>query len=70
MALPSTFTLSLFSDGILEILPPQNLTDKEQYLLQLFADRPESMQALSKAFKLDDVKDAPDDIAVLMISKR
>ncbi|CAH0990519.1 Regulator of RpoS [Sinobacterium norvegicum] len=70
ISLPPSFTLSLFSDGILEILPPKNLTDKEQYLLQLFTNRPESMQQLSRAFKLDEVKDAPDDIAVLMISKR
>jgi serine phosphatase RsbU (regulator of sigma subunit) len=31
--LPDTFTLALFSDGILEILPPVELVDKEQMLL-------------------------------------
>ena len=36
ITLPESFMLSIFSDGILEILPPKNLIDKEQYFLDVF----------------------------------
>ncbi len=67
--LPKQFTLSLFSDGILEILPPKNLADKETHLLSLLSPAPKDITALEKVFCLDDIADAPDDIAVLMITK-
>ncbi|MDP5071872.1 MAG: serine/threonine-protein phosphatase, partial [Congregibacter sp.] len=35
--LPATFMLALFSDGILEILPPKNLVDKEAFFLDVFS---------------------------------
>ena len=36
--LPKTFSLVVFSDGVLEILPPKDLIAKEEHLLQLLGD--------------------------------
>ncbi|ROS04811.1 response regulator receiver domain-containing protein [Sinobacterium caligoides] len=69
LQLPNTFTLNLFSDGILEILPPPDLMAKEAYLLNLFSGEPKDMAELSQLLALDTVEEAPDDIAVLMIVK-
>lgn len=67
--LPDKWTLALFSDGILEILPPKELADKEQALLDMLASHPETIDELAGTLGLDSVKDAPDDIAVLMVSR-
>jgi serine phosphatase RsbU (regulator of sigma subunit) len=68
--LPDSFMLALFSDGILEILPPKNLIEKEKYFLQVFEQTSESPEELVTRLGLDRVETAPDDIAALFISKR
>lgn len=68
--LPDSFMLALFSDGILEILPPKNLIEKEKYFLQVFEQTANSPQELVTRLGLDRVETAPDDIAALFISKR
>lgn len=68
--LPSSYLLALFSDGILEILPPQNLIEKEKHFLQVFEQSSPSAEAVVTKLGLDQVEDAPDDIAALFISKR
>jgi len=68
--LPESFMLALFSDGILEILPPKNLIEKEKYFLDVFEQTSESPQQLVTRLGLDRVETAPDDIAALFISKR
>lgn len=68
--LPASFTLALFSDGILEILPPKNLIDKEAYFLEVFEQMQSTPEELVKRLGLDNVEAAPDDIAALFISKR
>lgn len=68
--LPSSFMLALFSDGILEILPPKNLIEKEKYFLQVFEQTSDSPEELVTKLGLDQVDTAPDDIAALFISKR
>jgi serine phosphatase RsbU (regulator of sigma subunit) len=68
--LPESFMLALFSDGILEILPPKNLIEKEKYFLQVFEQAADSPQELVTSLGLDRVETAPDDIAALFISKR
>ena len=70
LSLPDTFMLALFSDGILEILPPANLIEKEQFFLDVFRRTDESPTALVKRLGLDTVDTAPDDIAALFLSKR
>jgi len=68
--LPGSFMLALFSDGILEILPPQNLIEKEKYFLNVFEQTANSPEELVTRLGLDQVETAPDDIAALFISKR
>ena len=70
MDLPGSFMLALFSDGILEILPPKNLIEKEKYFLDVFEQSADSPQDLVTRLGLDRVETAPDDIAALFISKR
>lgn len=68
--LPDSFMLALFSDGILEILPPKNLIDKEAYFLEVFEQAADSPEELVTRLGLDHVDTAPDDIAALFLSKR
>jgi serine phosphatase RsbU (regulator of sigma subunit) len=68
--LPDSFMLALFSDGILEILPPDNLIDKERYFLEAFDHTSDSPLDVVHMLGLDRVETAPDDIAALFISKR
>ena len=70
LELPARFTLALFSDGILEILPPQSLIEKEKYFLNVFDEAAESPEVLAHRLGLNTVETAPDDIAALFISKR
>ena len=68
--LPEKFMLALFSDGILEILPPQNLIEKEQYLLKVFEEHyTEGGQQILQHLGAEGVTDAPDDIAALFVSR-
>jgi sigma-B regulation protein RsbU (phosphoserine phosphatase) len=68
--LPDSFMLALFSDGILEILPPKNLIEKEKYFLDVFEQTADSPAELVTRLGLDNVETAPDDIAALFLSKR
>jgi serine phosphatase RsbU (regulator of sigma subunit) len=68
--LPESFMLAVFSDGILEILPPKNLVEKESYFLDVFEQTAETPADLVTRLGLDTVDTAPDDIAALFISKR
>ena len=70
LELPSAFMLALFSDGILEILPPKNLVDKEAYFLDVFARTADSPEDLAEQLGLESAETAPDDIAALFVSKR
>ncbi|MEH6549988.1 MAG: SpoIIE family protein phosphatase [Pseudomonadales bacterium] len=67
--LPEKFTLCMFSDGILEILPPKELMDKERYLIDRLQDSPAGIEELIQRFGVNEVKELPDDVAVLMVSK-
>jgi serine phosphatase RsbU (regulator of sigma subunit) len=67
--LPSRFALTLFSDGILETIAADGLLAKEQLLLSKLAAGYESMDGVVDTLQLQSVQDAPDDIAVLLVSK-
>ncbi len=67
--LPEKFSLTLFSDGILEILPQLSLAEKEAYLLDTLKDGLMTLDQIIGRLGLDNVQDAPDDIAVMTISK-
>jgi serine phosphatase RsbU (regulator of sigma subunit) len=70
LALPQAFMLAQFSDGILEILPPKSLVDKETFFLDVFSQTADTPEELVSRLGLDSADTAPDDIAALFISKR
>ena len=70
LELPAAFMLALFSDGILETLPPQNLVEKEAFFLDVFARTADTPEELVSRLGLDSAATAPDDIAALFLSKR
>ena len=68
--LPDIFMLSIFSDGILEILPTSDLISKESCFLEKFARSVVPSDDLIKSLGLLDARPAPDDIAGLFISRK
>lgn len=69
MVLPPKAVLTLFSDGILEVLTPKGVIAKEQFLLEALEDGPETADDVINTFQLDSIEEAPDDIAVLVVSR-
>ncbi len=67
MALPvgKPFSLIAFSDGVLEILPPENLIEKERYLLSLMSTSPTTISNITQLLQLEGIASLPDDIAIL-----
>lgn len=69
MQLPEKAVLTLFSDGILEVLNPKGVIAKEQYLLEALEDGPATADDVINTFQLNSIGEAPDDIAVLVVSR-
>lgn len=67
--LSDDFSITLYSDGVLEILEQDSLQKKEAFLVQMANDNPVSISAISEALGLSEIKDAPDDIAIMTISR-
>ena len=65
--LPKGFKITVFSDGILEILPEMSLSDKEKLLLEVVSRHEDSIDSLLMSFCLDRYDNLPDDIAVLRV---
>lgn len=65
--LPKDFSLVVFSDGILEILPPKDLIDKEARLPELLTESSGDLTEISARLGLDTLATAPDDIAILTL---
>ncbi|WP_312905015.1 two-component system response regulator RssB [Stutzerimonas nitrititolerans] len=69
MVLPERFSLTLLSDGILDLLPGDTLKDKESALPELVAGAGGTLEGLRGAFGLAALHDMPDDIALLVLSR-
>lgn len=67
--LADDFQLHIFSDGILEVMEADNLSEKESMLLAACAKRYDCVTDLLTSLGADDVDEAPDDIAVLSVSR-
>jgi len=67
--LPDSCSLVLFSDGILEVVEGNNLLEKEKSLLQLLSDTNGSVDEVCRRIENLNITDAPDDIALLSISR-
>lgn len=68
--LPEKFSLMVFSDGILEILPEQDLIEKEKTLLDIVKDNADSLESLIGSFGIKEMEMVPDDIAILKIESQ
>ncbi|WCE09519.1 two-component system response regulator RssB [Pseudomonas sp. JBR1] len=69
MALPERFSLTLFSDGIFDLLPGDNLKEKEHSLPDYVRRAGGTLAGLSEALDLASVTEMPDDIALLVLSR-
>ncbi|GLO15555.1 fused response regulator/phosphatase [Pseudomonas putida] len=67
--LPPTFSLSLMSDGILDLLPGDTLKDKEAALPEIVKAAGGSLDGLRQRFGLATLGEMPDDIALLVLSR-
>ncbi len=69
--LPETFSLGLFSDGMLELFPPGDLAEKENMLLDMMRGEPKTITDMVEQFGLglDDETETPDDIAILLVTR-
>lgn len=69
MELPPSFSLTLLSDGILDLLPGDTLKDKERVLPEMVETAGGSLNGLRKVFGLAELAEMPDDIALLVLSR-
>jgi len=65
--LPEAFSLVMFTDGIMGVLPQEGLLEKEQGLLEMLDTACTSLPAISKKLALDGIKNPDDDIGILVI---
>ena len=71
VSLPQCFQLAMFTDGILETLPGDDLLAREQFLLSRFqgVTAPLNLDDLAQRLNLDCSCEAPDDIAMVLIKQ-
>ena len=71
--LPKSFDLTLFSDGVLEIMHQASIKDKEEHLLSLVELASTDIETLTARLGLDELGDAPgdvpDDIAIFTVAR-
>ncbi|MCY1175377.1 Stage II sporulation protein E (SpoIIE) [compost metagenome] len=68
--LPPSFSLTLLSDGILDLLPGDTLKDKEAALPEMVCEAGGSLDGLRQVFGLASLGEMPDDIALLVLSRK
>ena len=69
LELPERFSLTLFSDGILDLLPGETLKDKEAVLPEIVKSAGGSLDGLRRKFGLATLGEMPDDIALMVLSR-
>ena len=69
MTLPPQYQLTLFSDGIMEILKGKDLTENEAKLLSVLSDGILAPHQLQSAFNIAATQSYPDDIALFTLVK-
>jgi serine phosphatase RsbU (regulator of sigma subunit) len=67
--LKDDFSITLYSDGVLEILKQRSLQEKEAFLVQMANDNPVNISSIFSALGLSEINDTPDDIAMMTISR-
>jgi len=69
MLLPDAFSLSLFSDGVLEVLPEKHLITREAALPKLISAAQGDYAQIVERLGLANCSNMPDDIAMLVLSR-
>lgn len=64
-----SFSLLLFSDGILELLESHDLIEKEQALLRLVEEERGNLDKMVSRLNIESIQELPDDVAMLSIRK-
>ena len=67
LQLPKNFILTMFSDGILELLTQPSLALKEEYLLKLIEREAGNHESIKRALSLESDEDVPDDVALMTV---
>lgn len=68
--LPEHFNLLFISDGILDILPHEHVSQKQSFIEEQLKKNPDSLDNLVKVFSLDKLNEFPDDITFLLLNKK
>lgn len=69
ISFPPGAVLTLFSDGILEVLDDETLEEKERKLLDIVKEGDGTSLGLANTFGLLEIDEVPDDIAILVVSR-
>ncbi|MGL1935866.1 MAG: SpoIIE family protein phosphatase [Fibrobacterales bacterium] len=69
MNLPDSFSLTLFSDGILDIMPMKEVATKEEALLKVCNGANVTIESMKADLGIVESLDIPDDITILHISR-
>ena len=67
--LNDTFKLILFSDGVLELIDLPTVADKETFLMEMVKKGTHNIRSISEYLGIEGIQAAPDDIAVLTVSR-
>lgn len=67
--LPEKFALILTSDGVLEVLPGDDLMQKEQFLLKAVSKSDTSINSVCTELGITELQNAPDDVTVLTVRR-
>ena len=70
LPMPEAFSLLVFSDGVLDLLPEPQLADKLARLEGLGRDGVTDLRVICAAFHLDSFPELPDDITILTVTRR
>ncbi|MCG8671644.1 MAG: SpoIIE family protein phosphatase [Pseudomonadales bacterium] len=69
MPLEETFRLIMFSDGVLELIDLPSVADKEAFLMEMVKKGTHNIRSISEYLGIEGIKAAPDDIAVLTVTR-
>jgi hypothetical protein len=68
LELPPKLVFSVFSDGLLDVLPQPDLAGKQAFLRMLFGRTDVTAEGVRKELQLDG-RPLPDDVAMLIIKR-
>jgi serine phosphatase RsbU (regulator of sigma subunit) len=69
VALPKRCALVLLSDGVFDLVPDKDLSDKEQTLLRFLAVSSDDIESLKQALSVDFIEDPRDDISMCLLTR-